>query len=156
MKGLVAKDVMRTDVYAVCEDTPLTEIATLLATHHISGVPVIDEGQRLIGIVSEADLIDEHKRQRHVPRVALYGIFPIPEELLAEAYEGGKGLTARDIMTRKVTAASEQTSLHELADMMVTRHINRVPIVRDGKLLGIVGRGDLVCALADGRDPEEI
>jgi CBS domain-containing protein len=149
MKGLMAKDVMRTEVHAVGEETPLLAIATLLATHHISGVPVIDEGQRLIGIVTEADLIDEHKRERHIPRVALYGIFPIPEDLLEETYESGKGLTARAVMTRKVTAASEQTSLHELADMMVMRHINRVPIVRDGKLVGIVGRGDLVRALAD-------
>jgi CBS domain-containing protein len=148
MDSLMARDVMSSEVRAVCEDTPLEEIAALLATHHISGVPVVDEEQRVIGIVSEADLIDEHKRERHIPRVALYGLFPIPEDLLAAAYAGGKGLTARDMMTRKVTTASEKTSCAELADLMVRRHINRVPIVRDGKLVGIVCRDDLVRALA--------
>lgn len=150
MEGLTAKDVMSKEVRTVCEETPLLEIANLLAAGHISGVPVVDEGERVTGIVSEADLIDEHKRERCIPRVALYGIFPIPEDLLEEAYGGGKGLTARDLMTRRVITASEQATLHELADMMVTRHINRVPIVRDGKLVGIVCRGDLLRALAAG------
>lgn len=155
MKGMTAKDVMSREVLTVCEDTPLLEIATLLATNHISGLPVLDERERVVGIVSAADLIDEHKRERRIPRVALYGLFPIPEDLLAEAYGGGKGLTARDVMTRKVATASEQTALHELADVMVTRHINRVPIVRDGKLVGIVCRGDLIRSLTDGAASSE-
>lgn len=154
MAGLTAKDVMSRVVRAVCEDTPLVEIANLLAAYHISGVPVVDEAQHVVGIVSEADLIDEHKGSRRIPRVALYGLFPIQEDWLADAYGGGKGLAARDLMTRKVTTASEQTSLHELADLMVTRRINRVPILRDGQVVGIVCRGDIVRAMTGGPGSE--
>jgi CBS domain-containing protein len=151
MDRLTARDVMTAEVLAVPVETSLEEIAQLLAEHHISGVPVVDEQRHVIGIVSEADLIDEHKREWHIPRTALYGLFLIPEDVLMKAYEGGRGLTARDVMTKKVTTASEDTSFHELADMMVMRHINRVPIVREGKLVGIVCRGDLVRALAQGK-----
>jgi CBS domain-containing protein len=151
MDRLTAKDVMTAPVCAVRAETPLAEVAELLAERHISGVPVVDEQRHVIGIVSEADLIDEHKREWHIPRTALYGLFPIPEDVLMKAYAGGKGLAARDVMTKQVTTALEDTSFHELADMMVTRHINRVPIVREGKLVGIVCRGDLVRALAEGK-----
>jgi CBS domain-containing protein len=149
MDRLTAKEVMTAPACAVRAETPLEEVAKLLAERHISGVPVVDEPGHVIGIVTEADLIDEHKREWLIPRTALYGLFPIPEDVLMKSYEGGRGLTARDVMTKKVTTASEDTSFHELADMMVMRHINRVPIVREGKLVGIVCRGDLVRALAE-------
>jgi CBS domain-containing protein len=148
MEELKAKDVMSTEVRAVCEDTPLEEIAERLATHHISGVPVVDEQARVVGIVSAADLIDEHKREARIPRIALYGVFPVPQDLIAEAYRGGKDLRARDLMTKRLITASEETSVHELADIMVAHHINRVPIVRGRQLVGIVTRADLVRALA--------
>jgi CBS domain-containing protein len=148
MEPLTAKELMTKEVHSVHADTSLQEIAQLLAQHHISGVPVVDERDRVIGIVSEADLIDEHQRELHIPHVALYGFFPVPEDLLKVAYDSGMKLKARDMMTRKVVTASEDTGFHELADTMVMRHINRVPIVRDEKLVGIVSRGDLVRALA--------
>jgi CBS domain-containing protein len=59
-------------------------------------------------------------------------------------------LQARDLMTKQVVVASEETRVHELADLMLTRHLNRLPIVRDGELVGIVARADLVRALAQG------
>jgi CBS domain-containing protein len=148
MDRLTAGDVMTTEVRAVRADTPLEEIAQLLATRHISGVPVVEEDGQVIGMVSEADLIDEDKRAARIPRTALFGFFPVPEDVLREAYRGGKHLTADDVMTKKVTTAAEDTPLSRLAGMMITRRINRVPILRDGKLVGIVSRADLVRALA--------
>jgi CBS domain-containing protein len=152
MANLTARDVMQTEVHTVREDTSLEEIARLLAERRISGAPVVDEQGRVVGIVSEADLIDEHKREAHIPRVALFGFFPVPQDLLNEAFESGKRLKARDVMSKRVVTASEETAVHELADMMVMRRINRVPIVRDGRLVGIVSRGDLVRAMAQGKD----
>jgi CBS domain-containing protein len=148
MEIRTSKDVMTAEVQTIRADTPLEEIAQLLVAHHISGVPVVDDQRHIIGIVTEADLIDEHRRETLIPRTALYGFFPIPEEILVKAYDTGKKLKARDVMTKRVITATEQTSAHELADLVVTRHINRVPIVREGKLVGIVSRGDLVRALA--------
>jgi CBS domain-containing protein len=151
MGELKARDVMTTNIHTVPEDTSLEEIAKLLAAHHISGVPVVDAEGNLVGIVSEADLIDEHKRDAHIPRVALYGLFTIPEEALKKAFDGGKRLKARDVMTKRVITDTEDRPVHELADLMMKRRINRVPIVRDGKVVGIVTRGDLVRAMAEGR-----
>jgi CBS domain-containing protein len=142
-----ARDVMTTEVCAVRADTPLEEIAQLLATHHISGVPVVENDGRVIGMLSEADLIDEEKRAARIPRTALYGFFPVPEDVLKEVYHGGKHLTAGDMMTKKVATATEDTPVSKLADLMITRRINRVPILRDGKLVGIVSRADLLRAL---------
>jgi CBS domain-containing protein len=109
-------------------------------------VPVVDDQRRVIGVVSEADLIDEHKREAHIPRTLLYGVFPLPEDVLAEAARRGQMLQAGDLMTRQVITATEKTKLHELVDLMVIHKINRIPIVREGRLIGIVCRADLMRA----------
>jgi CBS domain-containing protein len=142
---------MTTEVHTVREDTSLEEIGRLLAAHRISGAPVVDDEGRVVGMVSEADLIDEHKRDAHIPRFALYGVFTLPEDVLKKAFDSGKKLKARDVMTKRVATSTEDRPVHELADTMVRRHINRVPILRDGKLVGIVSRGDLVRAMAEGK-----
>jgi CBS domain-containing protein len=153
MDKLTARDVMTAEVYSVRADTPLGDVAQLLAVRHISGVPVIDEREQVIGIVSEADLIDEEKRQTQIPRTALFGFFPVPDDVLQDTYRRGMELKARDVMTKRVYTASEETPLPELAEMMLTGRINRVPVVREGRLVGIVSRGDIVRALA-GRGAE--
>jgi len=150
--SLTAIDVMTREVQAVRADTPLEEIARLLEARQISGVPVIDDEQRVLGVVSESDLIDEHKREAHIPRVALYGVFPVADDVLIEAARHGMTLPARELMSRKVVTATEDTPVHELADLMTRHKVNRIPIVRDGRLVGIVCRADLVRALAQGKD----
>jgi CBS domain-containing protein len=148
MSDLTARDVMTKDVQTVRADTPLLEVAELLADRHISGVPVVDEEQHVIGILSESDLIDEHKREARIPRTALYGVFPLPDDVLREAARQGKMLQASDLMTRKVVTATEDTPVHALADLTVQRRVNRIPILRDGRLVGIICRSDLVQMLA--------
>jgi hypothetical protein len=105
MDRLTAKDVMTAEVLTVRAETSLEEIAQLLAEHHISGVPVVDEQRHVFGIVSEADLIDEHKREWRIPRTALYGLFPFPEDVLAKAKESvsarqrlGEGCPPRSLL----------------------------------------------------------
>jgi CBS domain-containing protein len=152
MAQLTAKEIMTADVYTVQEDTPLEEIARLLERHHISGVPVVDATRRVVGMVTETDLIDEHKREARIPRVALYGVFPVPDDVLIEASRHGMTLPAKALMTRNVVTATEETPVHELADLMATHRVNRIPIVRDGELVGIVCRADLVRSLAQGTE----
>jgi CBS domain-containing protein len=151
MADLTAGEVMTTEVRTVREDMNLEETAALLVTHRISGAPVVDADGQVVGIISEADLIDEHKREAHIPRIALYGLFPISQEVLAKAFDSGKRLKARDVMSKRVVTSTEDRPVHELADLMVQRHINRIPILRDGRLVGIVTRGDLMRALAQGK-----
>lgn len=149
MSKRTAGDVMTRQVHFVRAETPLGEVARLLAAHHISGVPVVDEQQQVIGIVSEADLIDEEKRRVPLPRAALFGLFPVPEDVLQDAFRRGMELTAGDVMTKRVITVGEAAPLAELAERMLARRVNRLPVVRDGRLVGIVSRGDLVRALAE-------
>jgi CBS domain-containing protein len=145
---------MTTPVYTVRADAPIGEAVRLLTAHHISGLPVIDEVRQVVGMISEADLIDEHKRETYIPRTLLFGVFPLPDDVLEEAARRGKTLQVRDLMTRPVVTATEYTPIHELADLMVQHWINRVPIVRDRQLVGIVSRSDLVRALAREMEDE--
>jgi CBS domain-containing protein len=150
MTDLTAKNVMTTAVQTVRADTPLPEIAELLAAQCISGVPVVDEEQHVVGILSESDLIDDHKREARIPRTALYGVFPLPDDVLREAAQRGQMLQASDLMTKKVVTATEDIPVHALADLMVQRKVNRIPILRAGRLVGIVCRADLVRVFAQG------
>ena len=150
-RTLTAREIMTTAVYTVRADTSIEEAVQLLASRHISGVPVLDGEGAILGLLSEADLIDEQKREARLPRTLLYGVFPLPDDVLLEAARRGTMLKAGDLMTRPVVTATEETTIHELADLMMQQWINRIPIVRDGRLVGIVSRSDLVRALAQGR-----
>jgi CBS domain-containing protein len=150
MAERTAKDVMTTSVHAVRPHQTLREAVELMAAQHVSGLPVVDADGKVLGMVTEADLIDEHKREAAIPRTALFGLYPIPDAATIAAYEGGMKLQVQEVMSKPAVTASEETSLHELADLMVRRHINRVPIVRGERLVGIVSRADLVRSLAKG------
>lgn len=152
MAGQTAKDVMTTDVYTVRTDSSLEETARLLAERRISGAPVVDDTGRVLGVVSEADLIDLHAREAKIPRVALFGFIPLPDDVVREAAHRSKLLTAGDLMSKKVLSVKEDTSLHEIADLMVRNKINRVPVLRDGRLVGLVCRSDLVRGIAQGKE----
>ena len=143
-----AVDIMTTDVVTVGPDTPVTELAALLAERGISGVPVVDR-ERVVGIVSEGDLLHraetgtERRRQRR--RFRWFDQRPDEE---ARDYIKSHGRTVNDIMTRDVISVSETADLAEVAELMETRRIKRVPVLRDGTLVGIISRANLVRALA--------
>jgi len=146
-KELLARDIMATDVITVGPEATLHEIAQVLVDNHISGVPVVDAENNVIGIVSERDLIDEERRRVKLPRTLLFGVLRIPDDVLAEAYDEGNSLKAQDVMTRKVFTMPDDEPAREIAVEMLHRHVNRMPITRDGKLVGIISRADLVRAI---------
>lgn len=144
MAEVTAKDIMVTDVITIHENAKLSDVVELLVTKNISGVPVVDAEGKLVGIVSEADLIDQNKREWAIPRLALFGIWKVPDRLLDDAYKEGCKLEAKDVMTHKVITAKEETTIKELAHIMLSKHINRIPIMRDDKLVGIVSRTSIL------------
>jgi len=149
MAAVTAKDVMTRDVKTVAPDATLHQVAELFAAHHIGGAPVVDAGTgALVGIITEADLLNEKKRHAAIPRMALFGFLLVAEERWRAAYDEGFALGAQDVMTRNVVTASEDTPLSELADTMLRRRVNRVPIVGENNVLaGIVTRGDVLRGL---------
>lgn len=145
---LTAREIMNPFVYTVREDTTIDETIQLMASHHISGVPVVDQDRHVLGIVTEADLLDPEKRETAVPRILLYGVMPLSDDQLCEAVHRGHTLRVRELMTRPAVTATEAATIDELAELMVRNWINRVPIVRGDRLVGIVSRSDLIRALA--------
>src|SRR5690348_2151804 len=146
-----AIDVMTTNVITTVPDASVQAVALLLSERGISGVPVVDAGGRVIGIVSEGDLLHraetgterrtERRRARWLDSLA-------SDQDLARDYVKSHGRTAKDIMTREVITIDETTELSDVADLLETKKIKRVPVMRDGKLVGIVSRANLVRALA--------
>ena len=150
-----AMDVMTTNVITVSPDTSVQEVAKILSERSISGVPVVDAQNRLVGIVSEGDLLHrvemgtDRRPDRRTGRRRSWWLDTVgSDEELARAYVKSHGRTARDVMTSEVTSVSETTELADIANLLETKRIKRVPVVRDGKLVGIVSRANLVRALA--------
>ena len=145
-----ARDVMTRNVALVRADQTLREAAALLTECHISGAPVVDRDGRLVGVLSESDLLSDARRDAAIPRFAVLGLSPVPDDLFRRAYDDGWKLRAENLMTRKIVTARQDTPLSELADTMVRRRINRIPIVadKDDKMLvGIVTREDVLRGL---------
>lgn len=144
---LQAKDVMTSPVITVSPDTPVKEVAQLLLTHHISGVPVVSDG-KLVGIVTEADLLYKER-----PETEEGGLLRLLRRgQLAEAERKAEGLVARDVMTSPVVTVTEDTPLREVASLMARRQINRVPVLRGDQVVGIVSRADVLRALVRADD----
>lgn len=140
-----ARDVMSTEVLSIAAEATVFEAAQLLVNMRVSAMPVLDGKGFVVGIVSEADLI------RNTGAVA-------PLEHVDAAYAEKARATAHarsvtKVMSKNVVTASEDSTLQEIADLMLGRGIKRIPIVSDGAVVGIVSRIDLLRALLSlGRD----
>lgn len=146
-----ARDVMTTEVITVNPSTTVRSLAALLSEKSISGAPVIDATGRLVGIVSEGDLLHraETGTERRVQRRRSWWLDSVAaEEEAARDYVKAHGRTVNDIMSRDVVSVSETTDLGEIAHLLETKKVKRVPVLRDGRVVGIVSRANLVRALA--------
>lgn len=134
-------------VVSVSADTPVSDIARTLIARGISAVPVLDEAGKIVGIVSEGDLMrrDDSGTERR-PSWWLR-MFELPENKARE-YAKTHGLHAGDVMTHEVATVSEDTPINEIAKLLESRRIKRVPVVRNGKPVGIVSRANLLFGLA--------
>lgn len=142
-----AKDVMTRNVVTVTEEMSVVEIAQQLIARGISAVPVVDAAGRIVGIVSEGDLMRRDESGTAAVRSWWLSLFEAPEER-AMAYLKSHGRTAGDVMTRKVLTVPEDAELAEIAATLEKHRIKRVPVVRDGKPVGIVSRSNLLQGLA--------
>ena len=146
-----AMDVMTPDVITVDPETSVQSLARLLCERGISGVPVVGPDEQLVGIVSEGDLLHrtetaterriEHRRARWLDTVA-------SDEDLAREYVKSHGRKVKDVMTTNVISVADTMELADVATLLETKRIKRLPVLREGKLVGIVSRANLVRALA--------
>lgn len=154
-----ARKIMSTTLFTVERKTPVRDVIRLLIDQRISGVPVVEDGA-VVGIISEGDLILRERayRQRGGMAFLAQQLFEDHEKLAVE-YRKAHGLVAEDVMTEPVVTILPGTPVEEIAHLMAERHIKRVPVVEDGRLVGIVSRGDVlraayerILSLHDGED----
>ena len=141
-----AKDIMTSPVITVHPDTSVLDLAKLLSEHRINGVPVVDDDGNLDGIVTEADLIDQNKKL-HIPSAIFFmdsAIFLENPKKLDKELRKMAGTTVEDICTRDVVTVEDKTPIDEIAGLMAEKRISTIPVMRDGKIVGVVGRGDIV------------
>ena len=118
---MVAKDIMTKEIITVSPTTGVKKLAMTLVKNQISGAPVLDKNGKIIGVVSEADIV------------------------------GKKGKDVKAIMSKKVISVAEDTPVEAIAQLMTTHKITRLPVMRDDKVIGIVSRADIVNAIAMGK-----
>ncbi|HET8997211.1 MAG TPA: CBS domain-containing protein [Acetobacteraceae bacterium] len=144
-----ASDVMTPTVVTVDPDMTVQDLAKLLSESGVSGAPVMDSAGKLVGIVSEGDLLHraELGTAHHTERRRSWWLrhFAAAE---ARDYAKSHGRLVKDVMTTNVATVEEETSLAEVATLLERRRIKRVPVLRDGRLVGIITRSNLVRALA--------
>jgi CBS domain-containing protein len=152
-----ASDVMVANVISVPPNASVREVARVLLSNQISAVPVLDELGRLIGIVSEGDLMRRAELDTEHRRSWWLRIFSNKDkEALAMEFMKSHSQNVADVMTRDVITAAPDTPLREIAAVLEKNHIKRVPIVdEEGKVIGIVSRANLIQALATLREDNE-
>jgi CBS domain-containing protein len=117
---MTAKDIMTKDIITVGPAMTVKQLAKILIKNQVSGAPVAGKNGKIIGIVSEADIIAK------------------------------KGKDVRSIMSNKVITVPEETSVEDIAQLMTTHSIKRIPVMQNAKITGIVSRADIVSAIARG------
>jgi len=142
-----ASDVMVRDVITVRPETGVDAAVRLLAEHDVSALPVVDVNGRLVGIISEADLIRRIEIGTEKHRSGWLESITAASTLAAE-FAKSHGKKVGEIMTTDVVSVSEDTSLSEIAALFERKRIKRVPVIRNGQLVGIVSRSNLIQALA--------
>jgi len=147
---MVVRDLMTTDVVTVEESTPLKEAALLLADRRISGVPVVDAAGKVVGVLSEADVLAQ-ERGRALRQPGLLGHVFDPDAVWREK-AGAR--TVGDAMSSPAIVIGPHRPVHAAASLMLEEDVNRLPVVQHGKLLGIITRADLVRAFV--RPDEEL
>jgi CBS domain-containing protein len=142
-----AHQIMTKDVLTVAPDASILEAARLMLERHISGLPVLDKDEKLIGIVSEGDFIRraEIGTQRRRPRWLQFFVGPGRE---ADEFVRQSGRKVEEIMTHDPVTVSEDTALEEIVTLMEKHDIKRLPVIRGEKLVGIVTRANLLRAVA--------
>lgn len=150
-----AKDIMTTDVITVHPKDNVEKLARLLLEHKISGLPVVDDDGKLVGVVSEGDLVFQEKQVRNPFYVVLFDS-PIYLERPKRFIEDVKRAVARevgDLMSSSPYTVGPEATVQTVATIITEKGVNRVPVVDpNGKLVGIISRQDIIRATFDDGD----
>jgi len=146
---LKAKDIMTKEVISVKPETTIEELARLLMKQQISGVPVVDDKGKIVGIVTENDLISKNSRL-HIPTILrLFDAYiPLGTSKMESDIRKMAASTVEDICTKEIITVDEEASVEYIATIMTEKRIHILPVVREGKLVGIIGKKDMIKGIA--------
>ena len=145
----LAADIMTREVITVRRETSVRELAAILMDNTISGVPVVDEAGSVVGVATESDLIDQNKKI-HIPTaVSILDAFIFLEgtERMEKDIQKFAGSTVADIYSSSPVTVSSDTPLDELATIMSEKGVHTLPVVDNGKLVGVIGKKDIIRTL---------
>lgn len=146
-----AKDIMSANVITISPDTAVRDIVATLLEHRISGLPVLERG-RVVGMVGEGELLHRHEIGTEGERPKTWWERVLGSEPGSAIYVRSHGVRAGDIMNRDVTSVAADASLAEVASILESREVRRLPVMLGEQLVGIVTRADLVRALGATTD----
>ncbi|KJR97572.1 MAG: membrane protein [Desulfobulbaceae bacterium BRH_c16a] len=144
-----AIDIMTKNVVTVPQGMTVTELALLLASHGISGAPVLDEAGMLVGVVTENDLIDQ-KKKIHIPTVVTIldsVIYLENPDRIGKEMKKMAGVTVRDICSSAPITVTEETFIDEIATIMAEKKVHTLPVMRGDALVGVIGKRDIIKTL---------
>lgn len=143
---LTAEDIMTEDVITVRPDTSVQKVARILSENEISGLPVVNSDNILVGIVSEKDLIFKDKKLHFPDYINVLGgiVYLESYKKFEEEFKKFIAIKVGDLMTEDVITVTSDTSLSEIATLMVEEDVNRLPVVKEERLIGIITRANLV------------
>lgn len=141
--------IMTTTVITVRPETKITEVAEILLQKHINGLPVVDEQNKVVGIICQSDIISQQKK---LPLPTIFTLFDglIPLQSMSQMEKEVQKISATNVkhaMTANPTCISPDTDIERLAELMVNKNFHTIPVVENGKLVGIVGKEDVLKTL---------
>ncbi len=146
---LRARDIMSNKVVTVKPETPITDVARLLLEERVNGVPVVNDKGEMVGIICQSDLIAQQKKLP-LPSVftLLDTMIPItPPGKIEKEIRKISAVNASEAMTRNPVSVEPDTGIQEIAALMVNRNFHTIPVVENGKLVGIIGKEDVLRTL---------
>ncbi len=143
------KDIMSKDVKTVSPDSSVEDVAKILSENDMSGLPVV-ENEKLVGIISESDLIVQDKKLHFPDYINVIGgiIYLESYKNFKKEFKKFTASKVKDLMSKKIITVSPDDTVQDAATIMSEEDVNRLPVLEDGKLVGIITRGDIVRNLA--------
>ena len=147
---LYARDIMTTEVLTVSPETSISDLSKTLENRKIGGVPVVDKGGRLVGVITQSDLVERARDLELPPAINILDFhfyLQIPSHLL-QRVEKMLGTTVGDCMTPNPVTVAPDAPVSQIAALMAKQKVHTIPVVKAGKIVGIIGKMDLVRAMA--------
>lgn len=149
-RDTAVREVMTTEVVAFKADDPVQEAMRILAERRVDGAPVVDDAGTVVGIVSTSDLIVQEMQLHYPTVISLFGAYlelPSSVRRFEEDLRRAVGATVGDVMNKDPLVCQEDDTLEQVATVMHEKDVSRMPVVRDGRLVGLISQGDILRAM---------